>query len=161
MQDWESLHKLGIGEYTQSGVFGFSTSGSMVTTVAANARYATTSDPDLKSSALWQLKLYAPKQEAMAHLTDLDSALPETQLVTDPDATMVLLPKFVPLLAGTEVLPCILGSATVGSARLIQVCKEQWGYNSIPFFGEQSGHGVVGCRRRAPRQFCHYLALRR
>ena len=99
----------------------------MVTTVAANAQHATSFDPDLKSSALWRLKLYAPKQEAMARFTDLDSALPETQLVTDPDATMVLLPKFVPLLAGTEVLPCILGSATVGSARLIQVCKEQWG----------------------------------
>ena len=61
----------------------------MLTTVAAKARLSTSLDPDLQSSALWQLKLFAPKREAMARLTDFDSALPETQLVTDANETMV------------------------------------------------------------------------
>jgi hypothetical protein len=105
---WASTHKGGVSSV-------FSTNGLMMTTMAANARHSKSLDPGLQSSSLWQLKLYAPKHEAMARLTELDAALAETQLITDPDGTMALLPKIIPLPAGTEVPPCIRGSATVGS----------------------------------------------
>ena len=96
----------------------------MMTTVAANARHSNSLDPGLQSSSLWQLKLYAPKHEAMARLTELDAALPETQLITDPDGTMALLPKIIPLPVGTEVPTCILGSAKIPGAVLPDMCLE-------------------------------------
>ena len=96
----------------------------MMTTVAANARHSNSLDPGLQSSSLWQLKLYAPTREAMARLTELDAALPETQLITDPDGTMALLPKILPPPAGTEVPPCILGSAKIPGAVPPDMCLE-------------------------------------
>ena len=121
-------------EYIQHGLFAFSRNGSMMTTVATLARHSDNLDKVLQSEALLQVKLYASKREAMKRLTEYDAATPEADAGGNQKEKWVLLPKFIPLPAGTELPPCILGSALIGSKDLIQICKERWGVDSLPFF---------------------------
>ena len=55
----------------------------------------------------------------MKRLTEYDAATPEADAADNQKEKWVLLPKFIPLPAGTELPPCILGSALIGSKDLI------------------------------------------